>query len=150
MLPPLLSVEMRVRLRSPTMMIFSRLTRSAWVLMESQQAFFSTAFTRIYTLKRLIISFESQCYNFKSNQWVLRDSKMRDNFLALQRVASPLEAPQAEIAFASHFLQSFLLTWKKTEPSSLVSWMRSMSGVSILIKLLMASSLVLLPIPLHL
>ena len=40
MLPPLLFIERKVRLRSPAMMIFSRLTRSAWVLMESQQAFF--------------------------------------------------------------------------------------------------------------
>lgn len=93
LLPPVLSADKRVRLSSPAMMVFSRLTISAWVLMESQQAFFSTTFIGMYMLKTLMISFESKCYNFKNNQWVLRVSEMTENLLAFQRVPNPPKAP---------------------------------------------------------
>jgi len=71
------------------------------------------------------------------------------NLLGFHRVPIPPEVHRAEIALASLLNQSFLHAYRKTTSSNLVSWTRSMSGVSVLIKLLMASSLTLLPIPLQ-
>jgi hypothetical protein len=56
-----------------------------------------------------------------------------ENLLVFQRVPSPPEAPRAEIACAPPFIPKFLLAWRKTVSSILVSWMRSMSGASILL-----------------
>lgn len=148
-LPPLFSVEWRVRLRSPAMIVFSRFVKFSYHLIVSQQSFFSRILTREYTLKRLKISFVSIFYNFSSNQCMLLASKMTTYLLEFHSVPIPLETPLAEVALVSLLDHIFFLACKKTLSSSLVSWMRNMFGASILIKFLTASSLTLLLIPLQ-
>lgn len=150
MLPPLFLDERRVRLRSPAMIIFSRFSRSARFSMESQQFFFlSPTLLGPYTLNRQIISLDYKCFILKKIQWVFTDSEINENLLGFQSDLSPPEAPWGEIACAPLLFQNFLLAWRKAMSSNLVSWMRRISGASNLIRLFIASSLTVVPIPLQ-
>ena len=68
MLPPLFSDEWRVRLRSPAMITFSRLVRSACRFIVSQHSFFSLMLTGECTLKIVMVSFVSRFCIFNINQ----------------------------------------------------------------------------------
>lgn len=149
MLPPLFSDEWRVRFRSPTMITFSILIRSAWCFIVSQHSFFSLMLTGEYTLKIVIVSFVSRFCIFCINQWVLLASYLSAYMLGFHRISIPPEAPLAEVALASLLGHKFFLICRKSLSSSLVSWMRSMSGASVLARFLMASFLTFLPRPLQ-
>lgn len=120
-LPPIFSVEWSVKLRSPTMIVFSRFVRSSCRLIVSQQSFFSQILTGEYTLKRLKISFVSRLCISRSNQWVLLASNMRACLFEFHSVPIPLEPPLAKISLASLLGHKFFLVCRKNLSSSLVS-----------------------------
>ena len=94
--PPLFSSSHRVMLWSPASMTVSRISSFGRARMESQQLFFSPAFSRTYTLSRLKFSFESWCWNFMSIQWVFCLSNICLTLASFQRIPRPPEAPLSD------------------------------------------------------
>jgi hypothetical protein len=68
---------------------------------------------------------------------------------SFQRVPRPPKAPLAEISFIPPFFQYLLFLWRKRFSSNFVSWISIMFGFSVLIRVFMASSFILLPKPLQ-
>lgn len=112
MLPPLLSAHKRVRLRSLEMMVFSRLTRSAWFLMDSQQAFFFPAFTGTYTFKRLksLLSLRASILRTTSEYW---GSQKWLRICCVRESAQPTRSPSSWDCFRVTFILEFLTNLKE-------------------------------------